>query len=390
MPERDDLPVWATEEVYLAKPADSDFGAVGAKQGWIRFDSLEELQDHVAHGRGSVVAVWTPEEERTVPPEAVPELLEPLRKRFADGAAAQRADARRNILIFGACVAWAVVAAMGRGVSPLESQSTGLAGLLLLVFGVIPFYEAWKAGRSAAALDAISLGTEEQEARFDYWLHAQRVPVTIVLLGLMALAGLVQIWVGVEGSVAAAGLDKPKYAAGEWWRLLTAPFLHGNVLHWALNAAALWYLGRRAESLARWPHLVMGFLIAMVAGGVATARFLPGAPSIGASGGVLGVLGMLLGFEWLHRKLVPRSARRRLAAGVVATFAIGFVGYQFVDNAAHAGGLLAGMLYALVVFPKSHSMRRPRSLTVDLVLGGVALVVLTASALLAVGMMLAS
>ena len=98
----------------------------------------------------------------------------------------------------------------------------------------------------------------------------------------------------------------------------------------------------------------------------------------------------MMSFESLHRNLVPRSARRRLAAGVLATFAIGFVGYRFVDNAAHAGGLLAGLFYGLVVFPKSHSMRRPRSLTADLVLGVVALVVLTASALLAAGVMLAS
>ncbi len=216
------------------------------------------------------------------------------------------------------------------------------------------------------------------------------MPVTIVLLILMAVVGLIQIWIGMGASVEAAGLVKPKYAAGEWWRLLTAPFLHGNPLHWVLNAAALWYLGRRTESLARWPHLAMVFLIAMVAGGVATAKFLPGAPSIGASGGVLGVLGMLMTFELLHRKLVPRSARRRLAAGVVATFAIGFVGYQFIDNAAHAGGLLAGMVYGAVVFPRSHSMRRPRSMTVDLVFGGLSLAVLTTSALLAVGLMLAS
>lgn len=371
------------------KPADSPYGAVTGKGEHVEFATPEALQHHVAEGRGVVLAVWTPEEGRTVPPEAVPELLEPLRRRLADVASADRVHARRSVVIFGILVLWGVAAALARGIPPLESQSVGLAGLLLLVFGLIPYYEAWKTGRAAADLDAISLGVEEKEARFDFWLRGQRMPVTIVLLVLMALAGAAQVWVGVDGSVAAAGLVKPRYAAGEWWRLMTAPFLHGNVLHWVLNAAALWYLGRRAESLARWPHLALVFLVAMVAGGLATAGFRPELPSIGASGGILGVLGMLLSFESLHRELVPRSARRRLAAGVLATFAIGIVAHHIVDNAAHAGGLLAGLLYGLVVFPKSHSMRRPRSLTIDLVLGGAALGVLTASALLAVGMMLA-
>ena len=135
----------------------------------------------MANGRGSVVAVWTPDDERTVPPEALPELLESLRKRFAAGAAIDLANARRNILLFGIYVAWGVVWALSHGVSPLASQNTGLGCLVLLVFGLIPYYEAWKSGRSAASLDAVSLGSEEQEARFDYWLHRQHMPVTIVL-----------------------------------------------------------------------------------------------------------------------------------------------------------------------------------------------------------------
>lgn len=390
VPEQDEVPVWAAADVFPLKPPGSEYGSVSGKERVAEFDSFDALGGHVSGGRDSVAAVWTPDDERTVPPEAVPGLLEPLRRRFLEVASADLANARRNVLIFGLVLGWGVVAALGRHVPPLGSQSVGLAGFLLFVFGLIPLYEAWKARRLARALNADSLASEEQEARFEYWLHRQRVPVTIVLVVLMALAGLVQIWVGVNGSVEAAGLVKPKYGAGEWWRLLTAPFLHGNPLHWVLNVAGLWYLGRRTESLARWPHLAAVFLVSMVAGGVATARFLPGAPSIGASGGVLGVLGMLMAFELLHQRLVPRSARRRLAAGVVATFAIGFVGYKFIDNAAHAGGLLAGIAYGLVVFPRSTSVRRPRAMRIDLVVGGLALIVLTASSLLAIGLMLAS
>jgi membrane associated rhomboid family serine protease len=134
----------------------------------------------------------------------------------------------------------------------------------------------------------------------------------------------------------------------------------------------------------------MGFLFAILAGSVATAHFVPDRESIGASGGVLGVLGMLLGFELLHQKLVPKSARRRLAAGVVGTFLIGLFGYSFIDNAAHAGGLVAGVAYALLVFPRSHSARRPKVTRADCIGGVVAGGVLTACALWAFWRMVVS
>jgi len=387
VPVEPDVPAWAAPEVFPVKPTTAPYGALSRKDARTEFDSLKALEAHVSSSRQSVLAVWTPEQERMVPPEAVVSLLESLRKRFLDLAKADWADARRNSLGFGVLVLWAGWAARSRDIAPLASQKVGLAAFLLLVVGLIPLYEAWKSRRSARALNAGNLVEEEREARFEHWMHAQALRVTYVLLFLLVFVGMAQIWVGLKASVDAAGLLKR--AGDPSWRYLTAPFLHGNVLHLGLNAAGLWYLGRRTESLMGWPHLLLGFLVAMLAGGVATEHFVPDHSSIGASGGVLGVLGMLLGFELLHQRLVPKSARRRLAAGVMATFAIGLVGYSFIDNAAHAGGLLAGLAYALIVFPRSKSVRRPKANRMDRVLGGLAGVVLTASALWAFWRMVA-
>ena len=97
-----------------------------------------------------------------------------------------------------------------------------------------------------------------------------------------------------------------------------------------------------------------------------------------------------------HRRspspLVPRGLVRgrlvwalvvSLLVGVALTALIGLFGYRYIDNAAHAGGLIAGMLYAAIVFPASSSPSRPRSTITDRIAGGVAAAVLIASALFA-------
>ena len=127
------------------------------------------------------------------------------------------------------------------------------------------------------------------------------------------------------------------------------------------------------EVLVRWPHVPIVFVLAAWIGGEASVWFLPGKPSLGASGGLLGMLGFLLVFEWMHRALVPESSRRRLLAGLVLTAAIGLVGFNFIDNGAHGGGLLAGMAYAFAVFPASSSPRRPKGHGIDRIAGSLAL-----------------
>ena len=189
---------------------------------------------------------------------------------------------------------------------------------------------------------------------------------------------------GLDGAgmtIANAGLTKGPFT--DWWRLLTAPFLHGHWLHWLMNASALAYLGKRVETFARWPHLVMVFAISAWIGGEASLRFSPTTPSVGASGGLMGLLGFLLVFETLHRRLVPESSRRRLLAGVLLTGVIGFVFRHFIDNAAHLGGLVAGMVYAALVFPRSSSPHRPRATTTDVLCGGAALGLVVSAAILA-------
>jgi membrane associated rhomboid family serine protease len=245
----------------------------------------------------------------------------------------------------------------------------------------MPWYQAVKRMREFRRWTPQDIVAAVPALRFDTWLSLQKAPVTRIMLAIIGVVGLVQMLPG--NSIAAAGLVKSAYFQGEWWRLFTAPLMHGNLIHFMMNAAAMLYLGKRLEVFARWPHVPLVFLLSASIGGEASARFLT-ATSVGASGGLMGWLGFLLVFESLHSRLVPRSTRRRLIAGVVFTALIGLVGYRFIDNAAHAGGLLAGMLYALIVFPRSSSPQRPAATITDRAAGALALAIIAASAAMAI------
>lgn len=417
----DALPVWARDDAFPEAPP--GWGWVDAKGKIHPCDSLEKLTECIRSDRdGSVNLVWTPEKPRMILPEELVGMGDALRAARQRWTGDDLEDAKHKLRWFGAvCVGfggWAFYQGLvyaGRAAAEsgtvigfperlkfaaramLSSGLSGLALLMFVVFAFIPWYQARKRRRELGAWDDARIAATVPAMRFETWLEWQKAPMTKVLLALMAAVGLAQLLCHVRISgwgsllmllhnwdgITEAGLVKDRYVHGEWWRLFTAPLLHGNIVHFLMNAAALVYLGRRLEVFARWPHLPMVFLFSACVGGEASARFVA-APSVGASGGLMGWLGFLLVFETLHKLLVPLRARRRLAAGVLLTALIGLVGYRYIDNAAHAGGLLAGMAYAVIVFPKSSSTIRPSITVTDRIVGAACLFVLAASALLAI------
>ncbi len=421
-----DDPVWAREDAFPEAP--QGWGWLDAKGKSHASDSLESLTAAIRDDRdGSVILVWVPSHPRLMPPEELRGMGDALRTAREHWTRDDLEDAAYKLRWFGAAVVgfsgWAFYGGFvsaghlaEKSGTPIDgfqqlqmatramlgSTQSGLALLMFVVLAFIPWYQARKRRAELGLWTEDGIAAAAPTIRFEIWLARQPAPLTKVLLGLLALVALAQIFCHVKtdgfGSLMAllhnwdgtaeAGLMKDRYAHGEWWRLFTAPLLHGNIVHFLMNAAALAYLGKRVEVFARWPHVPLVFLFAASIGGEASARLIT-APSVGASGGLMGWLGFLLVFETLHKRLIPRGARRRLVAGVALTALIGLFGYKYIDNAAHAGGLIAGILYAAIVFPASSSPIRPRSTISDVIAGAAALVILLAAAALAVSRILA-
>ncbi len=385
-----EVPVWARADAFAAAPV--GFGWQDGDKRQHPCASLAELTQAVGEDlRSRVELVWTPAYPNLVVPEEVPELLTALARVKRRWALDDRAEALRRMRWLGGLALAAALWAWWQGGLAAIRHSVALGMVLIagLIFGFIPWYQASKRLRMLTGWSAELMAGRIPEMRFETWLGRQRAPLTHGLIVVLAMAGAAQLLVG-STDWRQAGLIRELYLGGERWRLLTGPWLHGHPIHWILNASALLYLGRRVEVMARWPHLLMVYLAAAVFGGLATvyrmsavfpaARVPEKVASIGASGAIMGLLGFLLAFETLHGRLVPVRARRRLLAGLALTGFIGALAFAYIDNWAHAGGLLAGLIYGAIVFPRSASPHRPRSTKLDVLAGAACGAVLLASA----------
>lgn len=367
-----DEPIWKRPEAF--PPGGDGWGWVDRKGKRHDCESAEALAKAIVDDAGARVdMVWTPASPHLVLPEEVRELWPALKSARLKWAEWEMDEGWRQMKVFGLFMAgFAVLSYFGKGGASIMS-TLGLALILFLILGFFPWYQGRKRWKRAKAWAADQAEPDLEGLRFEVWLMAQKAPVTRALAVLMGAVALAQ-WLGpldLGTQIQAVGLVKQDGKAIDWWRLGTAAFMHGHPLHLIFNLSALLYLGRRMEVLVRWPHLLVVFALAAWIGNECSARWVPG-PSLGASGGLLGMLGFLLVFEWMHRRLVPESSTRRLLAGLLMTAAIGVVGFRFIDNAAHAGGTVAGMLYAFAMFPRSSAATRPRMSGVDLAAGFVA------------------
>ena len=139
----------------------------------------------------------------------------------------------------------------------------------------------------------------------------------------------------------------PATASGEWWRMLTSMFLHGGILHIAVNMWALRNLGYTAELFYGRRNFLAIYMLSGLAGSAATMIWRPGDVSVGASGAIFGVAGALAAMVYFKKLPVDRALLKRdigsIGAVIFYNLLIG-AAVPIINNAAHVGGLVAGLL----------------------------------------------
>jgi rhomboid protease GluP len=139
---------------------------------------------------------------------------------------------------------------------------------------------------------------------------------------------------------------------GEEWRLLTSAFLHFGIIHITLNMYALFQGGALVERLYGSSRFALIYLLAAIAGSVASGWWNPLRNSAGASGAIFGVYGALLAFLAIRRADIPPSMLKRISSSALLFCLYSLVygwAHPFIDNACHVGGLLAGFLSGVIL-----------------------------------------
>lgn len=147
-------------------------------------------------------------------------------------------------------------------------------------------------------------------------------------------------------------LDKPAVARGEVWRLWSVTLLHGSFLHLGFNMYALYLVGPIVERWYGSSRFLLIYLACAAAGSIGSFVFGGDVPSVGASGAIFGLFGLLLAAGRIHHP-VDRQSRmlvRQLGMLILINIAFGFA-LPGIDNAAHLGGLAAGLWLGAVLPP---------------------------------------
>ncbi len=203
-----------------------------------------------------------------------------------------------------------------------------------------------------------------QRTRVNRGLSADEPIVTYVLIGVNVAVALGAFlgggsasgggWLG-SSLLADGSVSRPAVDSGEYWRILTAGFLHAGLLHLLFNMFALYILGGLLEPAVGRVRFAVIYFVSLLGGSFGALVLEPIARTVGASGAIFGLMGATV-VVMRNRGINPMESGLGMWIGLnlLITFAI-----PGISIGGHLGGLAAGALAALVMFDLRDRMRIP-------------------------------
>lgn len=236
------------------------------------------------------------------------------------------------------------------GFSTLYRSLFFIIGVVSLAAGVWEFYQSRR-------LTAEDLDEHNKSQEFAKSIEKMPILYTKAVLACLVVVGVLQLLQGGVESIQSAGLVKSAVWEGETWRLLTCATLHVNLLHILMNGQALLGLGRLTESLTDSAYLAIVFLPSALCGSVFSLLLSPQSTSVGASGGLMGLVGFLAVLGHRRKEILPPGFFKSILLNICFIGLIGLVGFAIIDNAAHLGGLLAGVACGVAFIRRADGAR---------------------------------
>jgi rhomboid protease GluP len=207
---------------------------------------------------------------------------------------------------------------------------------------------------SAIEEQARSLHDDQKErASFFRGMNTRRPIATYGLLGAIGCMFLLQSFFAPQSGdaleqnvfmLSMGALFPPLVEEGQWYRLVSAGFLHGGLMHVGVNSFVLYLLGGQTERVLGSVRFLLLYTVALLAGSFASLQFLGNGMSVGASGAVWGLLGAQVALAYGRPPVLPKSVAESIKPLAKQNILLN-VGISFlpgIDAAAHFGGGLAG------------------------------------------------
>jgi membrane associated rhomboid family serine protease len=198
---------------------------------------------------------------------------------------------------------------------------------------------------------------QERARRRVGYLRNNEPIVTWSLIGINVLVYLLTVAQGVGINQPGGklffdwALYGPAVAQGDWWRLITAAFLHGSLIHLGLNMLALGWLGGPVERYIGSVRYLALYLVSGLAGSAGALVVTPTSLTVGASGAVFGILGALVVIEYQQTGSVAGQALMLILINLAFSLRPG------ISIGGHIGGLIGGILAMLAMsrFGRGHA-----------------------------------
>lgn len=180
--------------------------------------------------------------------------------------------------------------------------------------------------------------------------------VSYALIAINVLIYVVSILFGkYDDIINTFCLYGPLVRLGEYYRLITSMFLHGDILHLFFNCYAIYVIGPQLESFMGKAKFLFIYIFSGILGGFLSIA-MSNYASIGASGAIFGLLGGMLYFGYHYRLYLGSVLKSQIIPLIVLNLVLGFINTG-IDNFAHIGGLIGGVLATSVVGVKYKSSK---------------------------------
>ena len=199
----------------------------------------------------------------------------------------------------------------------------------------------------------INKKTEKENKIYESIFKPKKIVVTNVLIAINVIVFLVVFF--LSGGVLSGGallkygaLNSYLVTSGDWYRLITAAFLHGGLLHLLFNMYSLYIVGTQIENFVGKGKYLLIYFVSALSASLMSCVITPNAISVGASGAIFGLLGALVYFGTQYRIYLSSVIKNQIIPLIIINLMLGFM-VSGIDNAAHIGGLIGGVLIAMAL-----------------------------------------